>query len=413
MTYFGEFKLNWRPLLAAAVGMAFGYTLNNYLSNVFVPPLVREFHWPRSSVALIGLAALLSLVFQPLAGRVTDRWGVRAVALFGIIAGPVLFFLASLQRGQFWAFFLLNVLQIAFFASTTGAVVYSRLIAQRFDLARGMALAIAACSPSIAGAVIVSPLSHYIEQHGWRAAYVVVAIIVAAAGLLTLFLIPANSSAPPQAPGNLHSSKEFVDYRAIFRMRPFRLIALGLGLCSISVTVQATQLKFVIESFGVAPTQAAVLLSLYATGVIAGRLSCGAALDRFSSYAVASAALGLPGAGLLILSLGMATPFMMALAVILLGLSLGTELDVAGYLVMSYFDLNIYSAVLGIMIGVIALFGALGSLVLSFTLHLSPSYAPYLVVSALAAFIGSRLLWQLKNCRHREHAVVVDPDSVV
>jgi hypothetical protein len=51
-----------------------------------------------------------------------------------------------------------------------------------------------------------------------------------------------------------------------------------MGVCSLSVTVQASQLKFIIESMGIEPTRASLLISFYATGVIVGRLSCGAAL---------------------------------------------------------------------------------------------------------------------------------------
>jgi MFS family permease len=395
MTYFDEFRLNWRQLLAASVGMAFGYTLNNYLSNVFIPPLVREFHWPRSSVALIGLTALLSLVFQPLAGRVTDRLGVRPVALVGVIAGPALFIVLSLQHGVFWEFFALNVLQITFFASTTGAVVYSRLIAQDFDRARGMALAIAACSPSVAGAFIAPSLSRYIELHGWRPAYVIVAVATGVAGLLAVSLMPAASASRPAAGA---VAVPATNYRAIFRNPAFKFIALGMGVCSLSVTVQASQLKFIIESMGVEPARAALLISFYATGVIVGRLSCGVALDRFSPYLVAAVSLGLPGIGLLMLSIGTTTPIFMALAVIMLGLSLGTELDVAGYLIMRYFELAVYSAVLGLVIGVIALFGSIGSLILSATLHASESYSPYMLLCSLAAFVGSWLFLLLRKC---------------
>lgn len=400
MTYLGEFRLNWRQLLAASIGMAFGYTLNNYLSNVFIPPLVREFHWPRSNVALIGLAALLSLVFQPLAGRLTDRLGVRTVALIGVLAGPLIFVALSLQHGSFWEFFLFNILQIALFASTTGAVVYSRLIAQGFDRARGMALAIAACSPSVAGAFVAPFLSRYIEFHGWRMAYVIVAAVTAIAGLFALLLIRVSKPSAQEIPT---AAAPGTDYRAIFINPAFKLIALGMGVCSLSVTVQASQLKFIIESLGIEPARASLLISFYATGVIVGRLSCGAALDRFPPYIVAAVSLGLPGVGLLMLSLGTTTPLFMAVAVVMLGLSLGTELDVAGYLIMRYFELGVYSAVLGLIIGVIALFGALGSLILSATLHVSESYGPYLLLCSVAALLGSLLFLQLRNCRQSAH----------
>ena len=393
MKYLEEFFSNWRQLLAASVGMAFGYTLNNYLNNVFIPPLVQEFSWPRSLVALIGLPAVLSFVFQPLAGHLTDRLGVRSVALFGVIVAPLIYLALSAMSGSFTQFFILNLLQIALVASTTGAVVYSRLIAQDFNLARGMALALIACTPSVAGIFVAPILSDYIDQEGWRAAYVAVAAVTGLTGLLAVMLIPSSKADKHKAVFTLKGGRS--DYGAIIRNPAFKYIVLGMGLCSISVTVQASQLKLVIESMGVTSQDASWMISMYASGVIGGRLACGAALDRFPAHRVAAISLGLPGVGLSLIALGVTSPLVVALAVLLLGLSLGTELDVAGYLIMRFFPVEVYSTVIGIVIGAIAVSGSLGSLLLSISLNISDSYSIFLMFSAICAFFGANLFISL------------------
>ena len=40
MSYFGEFRISWRYLTSATLGVAAGYGINNYLNNFFVPPLM-------------------------------------------------------------------------------------------------------------------------------------------------------------------------------------------------------------------------------------------------------------------------------------------------------------------------------------------------------------------------------------
>lgn len=392
MAYLDEFRRSGRPLLAASVGMAFGYTLNNYLGNIFIPPLVHDFHWSRSDVALIGIPAVTGIVFQPLAGRVTDRVGVRAVALFGVLITPLLYVALSLMRGSITAFFALVALQIVLAAPTTGAVVYSRLIAQYFEHARGMALAIAACAPSVAAAALAPFLSRYIGLHGWRRGYLAVAACTALAGLLTLLLIPRGKR-PPAAAARVRPRGALL--ASIVRNPAFKFIVFGMGLCSLSVTVQASQLKFILESMGVDSMHAAIMISIYAAGVITGRLLCGAALDRFPAYAVACVTLGLPGIGLLMLAPGTTNLAATSLAVSVLGLSLGTELDVAGYLIMRYFELEVYSTVVGIIIGAIAVSGASGSLILSVSLHAGWGYSAFLLIGAACALIGSALFWML------------------
>ena len=85
MSYIGEFRKSWRALAAAGVGMAAGYLLVNYISNIFTPHLIEEFGWSRGDLARVGATAILGIIGQPIAGRLTDAFGVRRVALVGVI----------------------------------------------------------------------------------------------------------------------------------------------------------------------------------------------------------------------------------------------------------------------------------------------------------------------------------------
>lgn len=396
MTYFGEFRMNWRHLLAAAIGMGAGYTINNYLNNVFIPPLMHEFGWSSSSIALIGATSALSVVCQPVAGRLVDRFGVRPIALFGVIMGAVVYVLMSLMTGQFWIFLALVMLQMILVCSTTGAVVYSRLIAQTFDRARGLALATAVCAPSIAGALVVPLLTDFITSHGWRAGYLLAAASTFVVGLLALLLVPREHRVSlPRSPAL--SAAPTRDLRDILRSRAFQLILAGMILCSLSISLQTTQLKVVLLDTGFDTVQASRLISLYALGVIAGRFLSGAALDALPTYLVASAAMSLPGIGLLILASGSSSPLALIIAMLLLGVSLGAEGDVAGYLVMQYFPVEVYSSVLGMVIGAIAFASGVGGLLLSAMLNAGGAFTGFLLISGVAALVGGTLFWKLGN----------------
>jgi hypothetical protein len=43
MNYAGELRSNWKPLLAATLGLAMGMSLQGYINSIFAPQLVKEF----------------------------------------------------------------------------------------------------------------------------------------------------------------------------------------------------------------------------------------------------------------------------------------------------------------------------------------------------------------------------------
>ena len=81
------------------------------------------------------------------------------MAIVGVICGPLVFMGLSAMTGPLFLFFLLNLIQILIVGGTTSVTIYSRLIAQEYVSARGMALAIATCTPPAVAAAAVPFLS--------------------------------------------------------------------------------------------------------------------------------------------------------------------------------------------------------------------------------------------------------------
>ena len=395
MTYLGEFRTHWRILAAAAIGQAAGYPLVNYIANVFTPHLMQQFGWTRAEIALVGGTAFLGILAQPIAGRLTDAVGVRRMAIVGVICAPLVFMGLSAMTGPLFLFFLLNLVQILIVGGTTSVTIYSRLIAQEYVRARGMALAIATCTPPAVAAAAVPFLSGYTDAHGWRAGYIAVAVGTAVAGLLALALMPAHSG---RAPTVIRAGRDAsTGYRAILRNPAFQLIVGGMILCNLQFTMQTSQLKVILLDRGLTSAAGSSAVALFAVSVIAGRLLCGIALDRLPTFAVAAVAMGLPGIGLFMLATGSSAPLVITVAVLLLGLSLGAEGDVLAYLVMRFFQLEVYSSVLGLVLAGVSLSVAGGSLLLSLTLKLTGGFTTFMIMSGAAALIGSCLFLRLRR----------------
>jgi len=392
MGYFGEFRTNWRALAAAGLGLGGGAALHIYSLSVFAPPLLQEFGWSKAQFALVGLIGMLTLVTVPVAGRLADSFGVRRTAAFGVVGVPACFFAYSLMRGGFGEFMAITIALTAIGAATTSSV-YSRLVAERFVKARGLALAVVVCGPAGVSALGIPVLTHINDSYGWRVGYQSVAVFSLGLGLLALTLMPrstASGRAVARAPGRM-----LQDYRQVAGRSAFWVIIAAMLLCNIAAALPASHMKLLLLDKGASSAVASMIISSYSTGVIIGRFICGLSLDRFPPHIVAAIAMGLPAIGLFILGSPIDTTFALFAAVMLLGLSQGAEGDLAAFLVMRFFGIQVYSSTLGLVTAAIGSASAIGSLVMGATLKLTDDFTVYLYVCTAATFVGSLLFMLL------------------
>lgn len=385
--YLSELRINGRALTAACIGMGAGFLLNHYIANIFTPHLLDEFGWSKADFALIGTLGLLSLFIVPVVGRMTDMFGVRRVAMVGVLAFPLTFVAYSMMPGNLEVFAAITVAQNLLAGATTSSSVYSRLIAERFISARGLALAIAATIPALVGVVASPLLQGIIDTHGWRNGYLVVAAYTAIMGAFALAIVPSVQ------PGRRIAKKQprrraAEDYPEILRTQAFWVITCGMLLCNLIYPLQSSQMKLMLMESGASSSLAAFMISLLAGGVVLGRFICGLALDRFPTHLVAAIAMSLPTVGLFALAAGLNGPVVLAGSVMLIGLSLGAESDLAAYMVIRYFRIEVYGTVLGLVVTSMAVSAALGAIVLSITLSLVDNFRLYMLLVGIASAIG-------------------------
>jgi MFS family permease len=171
----------------------------------------------------------------------------------------------------------------------------------------------------------------------------------------------------------------------------------ALILCNLSQVLHASQLKLLLLAKGATSETAATIFSLYAIGVMVGRFASGLALDRFPAYVVAAVGLALPGVGMFLLASSLTAPVVLTASLLTMGLALGAEGDVMGYLTVRYFGVEIYSSVLGIVTAGVATSFALGSLLLSLTLRATGSYSLFLIICGIAGLGGGGIFMLLKR----------------
>lgn len=383
--YLQELQLNWRAILGATIGLGAGTSLTAYVNSVFGPYLLEAFNWSKSAFALAGAVGLLTLICIPIAGRMADLFGVRRVALVGIIFYPVCTLLFSFMNGDIRIFYAIMVLSILLTSSTT-STVYSRVVVERVTLGRGLALAIVACGPAVVGAIGSPLLTAYMDVHGWRAGYQVLALYSAIAGGVALLLLPTAERAMSTEPRQRREAGK--DYAAIARTPVFWILIIGTLLCSMPYALAQSQLKVMLVEHGISSTAMGYMVSVFAAGVLAGRFIAGLALDRWPTYLVAAICMGVPCTGMFIMASPTDSVPLLGAAVLILGLSYGAEADILAYVTARYFPLEIYSSVLGLLMPTAGLAIAIGSGLLAWTLTFSDSFRPFMLISGSAVLVG-------------------------
>ena len=392
MSYLGEFRANGQSLAAATAGLSAGLSLSAYTNAAMGPQFLAAFGWSRSDFALTGAITLLTFVFLPFYGRLTDLFGVRRIAAFGVVGLPACWVAYAAMSGPIWQYFVINVVLIAVGVSTTPAI-YSRLVATRFRRARGLALAIAISGPPLLGAVGVPVLDAINRDYGWRAGCLAIAATIAVLGVLALILVPTQERGADQVPTK---RKTGTDYRVIAGTRVFWILLAGVLLCNLYHSVTTTQLGIMLGDAG-AGGEVAMLITVFAVAVIVGRFVCGLAIDRLPPQVVAATAMALPGLGCLLIASPADHVAVLAVAVCCLGSAWGAEGDVIAYLVARHFDLGVYSTVLSILSAVIGVSSALGAVLLSRMLAASNRFDGFLMLAGIAAFVGGALLLLLRR----------------
>jgi MFS family permease len=395
IAYYQELRQNWRPLLAATFGLGTSASaITLYAANTIAPRMIVDLHWTKAQFAALGMLSLINAFVFPVAGRMADIFGVRKTVFVGIVALPLAYLGYARMTGPVWQYAVIQ-LACGLLTITTSTTIYSRVAVEYTRLARGLALAIVASGPAMTGIFLGPIMNHYVEAHGWRSAYLLLAVYAAVAGAITLFILPRSSPATVQ--GQSAKRRARADYPAIARTPAFWLLIAAMLLCNLPQIVVMTQLKLVLNQYGVGAQATSVMLSALPFGVILGRFVTGFSLDRLPAHLVAFVSLSLPSVGLFLFASGLNAPALLTFAVVCIGFSVGAEGDIIAYMVARKFGVSLYSSVMGLLTMAIALSAALGSGLSSMSLKLTGGYEAYLIGCGSAVLAGSFLMLWLKT----------------
>jgi len=393
----------WRVLAAATVGLACGIaTVVPASFGVFLGPLRAEFGWTQSETftALLFITFTSALIAAPVGGLV-DRYGARRVVLAGFVCQVLLLASFAWLGPALWAYYLRYFL-LAVLAIGTTHVAFARVITLWFDRRRGLALGIALSGVGVGGFLWPLYAQAMIGAYGWRQAWLLLALGVAALALPTIALLLRDSPAsvgqtpdgdPPRtaADGTTPVEATGIPLAGVVRMPRYWLMVATFFLIGFAVQSVMLHLVPLLTARGLSPMLAALAQSLLFVAVTTGRLVTGWLMDRFFAPRVALAFLLAPIVGITLLALG-ADGVTALGAALLVGLAVGAEVDVLAYLTSRYFGARHFSAIYGTFYGVYTLSGGVGPLFTARLVDTGEGYPAALTVHAVLLAVAALLL---------------------
>lgn len=377
-----EFSRNWTVVLASALGMAFA-SVGVYALGVFIQPLEQEFGWKRAEIAAgMTISSVFSVVTGPFIGLIVDRVGPRRIGLAGLVMGCLSLASFSLVGSSIWMWWALFV-PMAVAGTCLKPTVWATAVSSLFDSGRGLALAFMLSGTALCSTLTPIVGHYFVETLGWRQAY------VALAGFWGLLVIPVvwlyftsakdRNRVRPRSEQTAMLLLPGLDIRpSLLSWKFIRLASAGF-LASLVVVSFVTGLVPVLTSLSIDRQSAAYIAGLIGISTLVGRLTGGYLLDRVNGNMVGAVSMLLPVIPCTLLLMFPGSVPIAAVAVIVLGLSLGVELDAVAYLVGRHFGMRNYGTLFGTIAGLLALATGLGPVVLNLVFDWTGAYTMVLI----------------------------------
>jgi MFS family permease len=346
----------WMVTAAAAIGLFVSApSIWLFTSGVFLLPLTAELHVSRGqTAAALAIFPLCVALAAPAAGYLVDRVGGPLVARVSVLLFAIALTSIASAPANYAAFAAIVAFAGLISAGQT-AIPYCRVVSGWFDRRRGLALSVALTGVGIGAAAFPVVAQHMIGAHGWRAAM----LSIAATALVIAFPAVALLLRDPPKGGSRTASvaaTSGMTRAQAFRDRQFWLIAAAFILIGGGTAGVPVHFPALLHDRGVAPGLAAALLSAIGISLIFGRLFTGWLLDRMHAGRVGFILFALSAAGVALLATT-ASPPLLLLGAITVGLATGAEYDLMAFLVTRYFGFRHF----GTLFGALTLFFSVGA----------------------------------------------------
>lgn len=364
-------------IVAALFVVTFGISIPLAAYGVFLPIIAETFGWSRGAIsAALSVNLVLGGVTGFFVGRLADRHGPRVMLLLTIALAGTGFGLIS-TVGALWHLYVLVGL-VAGTGMSSFYLLSTSTVAHWFPDRRGLAIALVLIGFNL-GYMAAGPLAAWLIAHlGWRGAYAIIGFGCSAFALLAAATVrlPGPAERSSAAAGHASRAAAVGGVTLAHALGDSRFWCLNVSWLLLGGTLFMFSVHAVpfARDQGMTLAIAALALTAYGVGSVAGRLVAGVLADSLGThptlrvgYVVELAALGMLGV--------MPSPGMLLLAMTLFGVGAAATDNAVTKVIPDLFGLRAIGAIMGALSLGWRSGAALGPALAGFLYDASGSYA--------------------------------------
>ncbi len=396
ITRLGELRRHWSVLLGATVGVALGHALYPlYVMPLLSLQLEHLMGWSREeATSLLTAMSIGSLLGMLCVGPIVDKFGPRWPAVVSTIAIGLLLASAPLLPPSLNAWRVGGFL-FALLGSATGPVAYSRAICDVFFKARGLALGVSLGAIGLAGALMPTVLIGLMGKFGVQGGLQALGIAY------IMVLAPVIAFLLGQGPGptvDATVSHAVEAHAGVTRISTFKWLSLAFGFFLIAGAGFGAAASIPGLSRDTHSGSPVAIMALLSLTIMVARPISGFLIDLTTAQIVSAVAATLTALGMVLIA---TTPHLLPIGAVLIGISLGAEIDILAFFVSRYADPARESRNFASIYFLIGLANATMPLAFAHARALTGSYSSILVGAAIATLIGGVVIGTLPRYARR------------
>lgn len=400
----GEFSRGWTVLLAAMIGNGLGLVaIPFYTIGALAPVLHGQYGWSFAQImAGIPIVSAVAMVLSPFVGVLTDRVGVRKVALFALPMFAMSFALFAANPGSLSIYYL-NWVILGICGAGCLPLVWTRAVNNWFDKNKGLALGITMMGSGLFGSLAKLVVAHVQPVWGWQACYLVIAIAPLCFAFPLAWFAFHDREVSPAEDGGASPPLSGAAPRDIIRDWRFWTIGIAFLFLSLGLGGPMPHLENLLFDKGFSRVGAAEIAAVFGVAVVVGRVSGGLLLDRFWAPAIALILFLSPAIGLTLLNLNPGIPWVAMVMVVLFGLGCGVEYDLMSFLIARYFGMRHYGYAFGSLYLIFGIGSGIGPVAVGWAYDVQGNYTTVIWISVILLIVSSLMLLTLGRYAYGLH----------
>ncbi len=389
-----EWRAHW-PLVAASMLGFMMIGVANFTLGPLVAPLRKEFGWEVSQITLgLTVYAVVSVICQPLVGRLIDLWGPRRIGLAGIaLTGGAIALFATANDSLIVWLALWLVYSLA--AQLVLTPVWSSAVASEFEAGRGLALATTLSGSGLCGFIIPIVSTFLIDVYGWRTALPILGLGMAAILLsVTYFFFHSRrdrlklGTSPTETAAILTglTAKEALHSPTFYKLSIAIVAAYSLAM---AISIHCVP---ILSSVGLTRKEAAGITAFFGLSAVAGKFISGLLISRVAGHVLTAGLLLLPVVSCLLLLMPQPPLTACFVAVALFGISAGGQLQMLVYLTTRHFGMLAFGAIFGFIGSAMTIASAVGPVAAGYLFDLTKNYHLFLIIGIPLSIVGALVM---------------------